>query len=214
MWVLPTGCILSGSAWSCMSPPWAVAVSGAALLQPQVLHGLQCGHQHQCGHPCSFIIHGSKLQGKGCMVFSRGCKWVPFQLPGSPPLSRPSLTSVLIGLFLTLSPIIPLSDCPVFCCSLDKLFPKHPPMAAGLSCAVQWVVCSRLELVVSSTGQPQPLLIETNRQTPTASTWAPTVNTSDFQLSQSLKINPDHVFFKSSFTFSNKDDGKNSRFLI
>ena len=46
-------------------------------------------------------------------------------------------------------------------------------MAAGLSCALRWVSWSHLELAVSGTGQPRPLLTESTPAIPIASAWAP-----------------------------------------
>lgn len=51
-------------------------------------------------------------------------------------------------------------------------------MAEGLHHALQWIHWNRLELAVSGTGQPRPLLTEAALQFPTASAWAPTSGTS------------------------------------
>lgn len=81
--------------------------------------------------------------------------------PGAPPPSAPTLLSA--GLFLTRpSSLLFLSQLLHSVKPFLKYgFTEAPPyLGAGLSCALWQVGWKQLEPAVSSTGQPQPLLIE------------------------------------------------------
>lgn len=142
--------------------------------------------QHQLSTGCSLLQCISSCCGVGSstshsmgicsgMVLSTGCREMP-AAQWSPPGAAGDLCSaygapppaLTAGLFLTLfSSLLFLSHCcTAFLPFLNCLPRGTTTVAEVLSCALQWVHWSQLELAVSSARQSKPLLTEAALQPP------------------------------------------------
>ena len=129
-------------------------LQGTSTCSIVVLHGQQGDNLHH--HGC---LQG--LQGNPCSV-----SWITTSLSSrSPPLGAHRALSHTFP---------PHSSLTVqrFALSYTGFPCGSAVVAAGLSCALQWVGQSLLEPAVSGSGQPRPLLTEAALQPP-ARAWAP-----------------------------------------